>query len=164
MFLAPPSYSRALSSSHHLSLPPILLPKVAPTWCPFLGKLQFALVWSSLWVLPWVQQENFDLASLVFWSSAVLFVDGVFALVWTCSACSFLESTKIVSCAWVRLYNNLRLMLVMVRFDIASLSSIAAHASACSASAVLTWDYVSCVWFADAPYPRAAAVAFLRIW
>ena len=99
---------------------------------------------------------------LVFLSSAVLFVAGVFAFVWTCSYCSCLESTKIVSRDWVRLWDNVRLMLV--RFAIASLSSIASHASACSASAVLTWKSVTCVWFSDAPYPWAAAVAFLQIW
>ena len=161
-FLAPQSYLRALYSLHHFSLPPIFSPKFAPTWCPVLGILKVALVWSSLRVLPWVQQQHFDLASLVFWSSAVLFVDGVFALVWTSSACNCLESTRIVSCSWVIICNNARL--ILVRFYIASLSSIAAHASACSASAVLTWDCVSGVWFADAPDPWAAAVASLRIW
>ena len=99
---------------------------------------------------------------IFFLSSGVLFVDGVFALVWTCSSYSCLESTKIVSCAWVRIWNSVGL--VLVRFAISSLSSIAAHASTCSASALLTWVSVSCVWFFDAPYPWAAAVTFLRIW
>ena len=76
---------------------------------------------------------------------------GVFVLVWTCSACSFLESTRIVSCAWVRLWDNV--ILVLVSFAISSVSSIASHASAYSTSTVLTWAYVSCVWFTEAPYP-----------
>ena len=36
---------------------------------------------------------------LVFLSSVVLFVAGVFVFVWTCSACSCFEITKIFSCA-----------------------------------------------------------------
>ena len=162
MFLAPPSYSWALNSSHHFLFPPILFLKVDPTWCPALDKLQVALIWSSLWVLPWVHQYHFYLASFVLLSSDVLFVAGLFALVWTCSACSCLENTKFISCACVRHWDNIRLMLA--RFAIASLSSIATLASVCSASAVLTWDSVACVWFSDAPYPWAADVAFLQIW
>ena len=92
----------------------------------------------------------------------VLFSLWLVFFVWTCSACSCLESTKIVSCVWIRLWDNVRFMLM--RFAISSLSYIAAYASSCSASAVLTWDYVSCVWFAHAPYPWAADVTFLRIW
>ena len=45
-------------------------------------------------------------------------MSGVFALVWTCSACNLLESTKIISCALVRLRDNVRL--ILVRFPIAS--------------------------------------------
>ena len=97
-----------------------------------------------------------------FLSSTVLFVAGFFVLVWNFSAGSCLEITKIVSCAWVRLLDNVRLMLM--RFAIVSLSYIYAHASDCSASTVLTWASVSCIWFADAPYPWDASVAFLRIW
>ena len=37
--------------------------------------------------------------SILFLSSEVLFVDSVFALIWTFSSCSCLESIKIVSCA-----------------------------------------------------------------
>ena len=86
---------------------------------------------------------------IFFLSSGVLFVDGVFALVWTCSSYSCLESTKIVSCAWVRLCDNVRLMLV--RFTIASLSYIDENMSACGSSTVFTWASVSCVLFDDSP-------------
>ena len=98
---------------------------------------------------------------LGFLSIAVLFVVGFFVLLWTFIAYSCLESTKIVSCAWVRLWDNVSLMLV--RFEISSLSSIAAHTIDCSASVVLIWASVSCVWFSDAPYPWGSDVAFLRI-
>ena len=111
-----------------------------------------------LWYL--IMGDTLKLASL--WVLDFLFVAGVLVFVWNCSACSCLESTKMVSCAWVRLWDNMRLMLVS--FTIASLYSIAAHASACSASSVLTWASVSCVWFSDTSYPWAAAVAFLQIW
>ena len=145
-----------LVSSH------IFSPKAAPTWCPVLGGLQVALVWSCLRVLPWVQQYNFDLVYLVLLSSDVLFVSGVFFSVWTRSACRCMESTKIVSCAWFSLWDNVRL--ILVRLSIVPLYSIAAHASDYITSEVLTWACVSCVWFSDAPYPWAAAVAFLKIW
>ena len=85
-----------------------------------------------------------------------------FCLVCTCSARSWLKSTKIISCAWIRIWDNVRLTLV--RFAIVLLSYIATYASDCSSSTVLTWASVSCVWFADSPYPWATYVDFLRIW
>ena len=161
VFLAPSPYLWSLFSLHHFSIPPILFPNVDPTWCPVFGYYHAALVWSILWVFPWVQYYHFDLVSLVFFSVLVskwlvyLPLPGPVMPVAS-------YSTKIVSCDCVRLWD--RVKFILVRFAIASLSSIYEHVSDCSASAVMTWDSVSYVWFSDVPYPWAAAVAFWQIW
>ena len=75
------------------------------------------------------------------------------------SVCSCLGSANITSCAWARLWNNIKC--VLVRFDIASLSSIYEFATDCSESAVIIWASISCTWFSETPYPWSVAVAFL---
>ena len=161
MFLVPPYYSWVFSSLHQLLLPPIFSTKVSPTWFPVLVKLQVALAWSSLRVPLWFQQYHFNLASFVFFSSTGLSVVGVFDFAWVCNSCSWFESTILLSCACVSLWERIKFRLA--RFAIASLSSIAAYASACIASALLTWASVSCVWFSVAPHPWYVSIDFLRI-
>ena len=108
MFLAPFSYSWAFSSLHHFSIPPILFHKVDPTWCTVLGKFQVALVWSSLRVLPWVQQYHFNFDSFFFLSNTGLSIVGAVPFYWVCNACRWFEITIIVSCDCVRIWDRVK--------------------------------------------------------
>ena len=81
--------------------------------------------------------------------------------IWACSIFIFLESNNIAYCAWFRLYDIVKLMLV--RFSIVSLYSIVASSRACSASTIIIWASFSWVWFAALPYPWEVDVDFLRV-
>ena len=113
-------------------------------------------------VVPTMSQSvALQFISFVSFSSTVISVVGVSAFAWVCNAYIFFESTKIFFFTYIRIGDSINFM--VASFTIASLYSIAAHEIACIPSSLLTWSYFSCVSFSDAPYPWAAAVAFLRI-
>ena len=70
-------------------------------------------------------------------------------------------AVSLSSCSWVRLWEIVRLMIVI--FSIILLSSSAVFSSACSSLTLITWAFVLCAWFAEAPYKWAVAVDFFWI-
>ena len=67
-------------------------------------------------------------------------------------------AVSLSSCSWVRLWESVRLMIVI--FSIVSLYFIVIFSNACSSFTLITWAFVLCAWFAEAPYTWAVAVDF----
>ena len=139
-----------------LSFYPRLTPLGVFPWC---GGV---LVWYGQECSSFHESSSISLTCWYFFLWVAGFsVSGLLEFIWSYRVCSFLESTKISSCSWVKLWDSV--MLVLVRFDIASLSSIESFASSCSVSAVIIWESVTCLWYSEALYPCATDVAFLQI-
>ena len=86
----------------------------------------------------------------------------VLVFVWACSFYIWLVSAKFSSCAWLRLCESFKLMIVMS--SIASLSLVVTFVGSCSAFAIIIWVSVSCAWFDAEPCTWEVCAAFLRVW
>ena len=73
-----------------------------------------------------------------------------------------LGKSQYFPCSWVIICDSIKLMLM--RFAIASLSSIFAISIVCSAPSVKIWASIYCALFYAETYPCASAVDFFWIW